>query len=132
MLAASVLIFLTIGAGLYVMLSQKQFSSQTVVNQITLQEDIQIELAQYDSRVQESVNKIDLIVSNKSEADKIKQMALSKLDDIEGSLALLEKEHTKNPDNEIIKETLLEVQRKKERVMDDILTQLDFANSSLF
>jgi len=47
-------------------------------------------------------------------------------------MASLQKDFTKNPDNEMLKAALINTQKKKIEIVDNIISQLDFANSKLY
>jgi hypothetical protein len=107
-------------------------SDEMLVNSIEYSSELNNILAYYDAVSLEKVNEIDQLVEDNDQAEMLKQTAVQRLEDIDGSLASIEKELSKNPENENIKATIINIKRKKVKVMDDILTQLDFANTSLF
>ena len=131
-IAAGLIILIVSGFLLVYILNENQNSNVALVNSIEYSQDLNDVFAYYDAISLEKVKEIDQYVDDSEKADELKQTAILRLEDIDGSLASIEKELSKNPDNENIKATLINIKRKKVKVMDDILMQLDFANTSLF
>jgi len=130
---AAVLIVLIVAATLvYNDFTNKRTNNQSLVEAINYSENLENVLAYYDAISLQKVNEIDNLVPDSEKAKKLKQIALNRLEDIDGSLASIEKELAKNPEDENIKSALINNKRKKVEVMNDILLQLDLANSSLF
>lgn len=129
--AAIIILLVTVGYFTFTFLSNTN-SNEGIVNSIEYSQDMNEILTYYDAISLEKVNEIDKLVPDNDKAKLLKQDAVNRLDDIDGSLAEIEKEFAKNPDNENIKSALINNKRKKVEVMDNILIQLDFANSSLF
>lgn len=129
-IAAGLLIFLATGTTIYLYLSRAQNNQQSA--NINYPENLKSVLAYYDAESAQKVNQIEKLVPDKERAEKLKQIAINRLEDMDGSFAAIEKELIKNPDDEKIKSALINNKRKKVEVMDEILLQLDFANSTLF
>ena len=86
----------------------------------------------YDEASLAKMNKIDALISDDEEANKIKQTAYNSLEDLDIRLAAIEKEYAKNPDNSALQAALINNKRKKVEVMDRIIMQIDFANAQLY
>jgi len=86
----------------------------------------------YDDISSEKMNKIEGYAANSEEATRVKQTAYNRLEDIDISLAAIEKEYVKNPENEMLKAALINNKRKKVAVMERILMQMDIANTQLY
>lgn len=89
-------------------------------------------MAYYDAVSLSKIQQIDGIAANSEEADKIRQTAYNRLEDIDISLAAIEKEYLKNPGNSMLKAALINNKRKKVEVMERIILQIDFANVQLY
>lgn len=131
-IAAGVAFLFIAGFFLIYLLNTSQKSSEVFVNSIEYSQDLNDILAYYDAVSLEKVNEIDNLVTDSDKAEALKKTALNRLEDIDGGLASIEKEFAKNPEDENIKSALINNKRKKVEVMDNILIQLDFANTSLF
>lgn len=86
----------------------------------------------YDDASLAKMNKIDALISDDDEAEKIKQTAYNSLEELDIRLAAIEKEYAKNPDNSALQAALINNKRKKVEVMDRIIMQIDFANAQLY
>lgn len=131
-IAASLIVLISLGLLLTYLLTDTDNSNEELVNTITYSQDMNDILAYYDAVSMEKVNQIDNLVPDPEQANELKKTAINRLDDIDGSLAAIEKELVKNPDDENIKSALINNKRKKVAVMEKILFQIDFASSSLF
>lgn len=131
-IAAVLLFMVSLGVILTYVTNTKLHANQTLVHSIEYSDDMKDILAYYDAISLEKVDEIGKLLNDSDQAEALKQNALQRLDDIDGSIASIEKELVKNPEDENIKSTIINIKRKKVKVMDDILMQLDFANTSLF
>ena len=131
-IVAGIAFLFVAGFFLIYLLNNSKKPSETLVNSIEYPQDMNDILAYYDEVSLDKVNEIDNLVSDSDKAESLKKTAINRLADIDGSLASIEKEFVKNPEDENIKSALINNKRKKVEVMDNILTQLDFANTSLF
>lgn len=131
-IAAGITILIVAGFMLIYLLNNIQNSNEGLVNSIEYSSELSDILAYYDALSLEKVKEIDQFVEDNDKAEALKLAAVHRLEDIDGSLASIEKELNKNPENENIRSAIINMKRKKVKVMDDILTQLDFANTSLF
>lgn len=129
--AASVLLVAAVSVVLFTTLkTEKQDVQQTQV--ITFSNDLNRAMAYYDEVSETKLTTIEKVVTNTEEASKIKQTAVSSLEDIDIRLAAIEKEYMKNPENEALKAALINNKRKKVEVLDRILLQIDLANTYLY
>jgi hypothetical protein len=97
------------------------------VTMITLPEELEDVFNYYDRIAQQKVEKIEQAAPNDVEAIRVKALAEKQLQSLDANLAKIEKEYMKNPGNEKIKAALVNNKRQKERIMENILTQLDQA-----
>ena len=100
--------------------------------QISYSSDMDRIMAYYDAVSKEKITEIEGRTEGSEDADKLKQMAYHRMDDMDIRLAAIEKEYMNNPDNEMLKAAIINNKRKKAEVMEHILLQIDFANSQLY
>ena len=100
--------------------------------EIILPDDIRNTLAFYDAQAAEKMKEIDRYAPNEDAAANAKREAGKQLQNIDISMATLQKDYSKDPDNEMLKAALINTQRKKVEVVGNIITQLDFANTRLY
>jgi hypothetical protein len=96
---------------------------------ISLPEELENVFNYYDRVAQQKVEKIEQAAPNETEALRVKALAEKQLQSLDASLAKIEKEYMKNPGNEKLKAALVNNKRQKERIMENILTQLDQAET---
>lgn len=106
--------------------------SEQQVMQISYASDMDQIMTYYDAVSQEKMSEIEGVTSNSEDAEKLKQIAYNRMEDMDIRLAAIEKEYMKNPDNEMLKAALINNKRKKAEVMEHILLQIDFANSQIY
>ncbi len=133
--------FLKISAVLIVLVSivylasniiNTRIADKALGQQIILPEDISNTLAYYDAQAGERLKEIDRYAPNKEAASHARLEANNQFQNIDISMASLQKDFTKNPDNEMLKAALINTQKKKIEIVDNIISQLDFANSKLY
>lgn len=95
------------------------------VTQISFSEEIEDVFAYYETQAKIKVEKIDQMAANTQQAEKVKGMAKKQLDNLDATLAEIEKEYANNPDNQVLRAALINNKRKKAEVMDNIIQQLD-------
>jgi len=95
------------------------------VNQINFSNEINDVFNYYETIASSKVDKIDQVAVNTQQAVKVKDIAKKQLEDLDASLAEIEKEYAKNPDNQMLQAALVNNKRKKVEVMDNIIQQLD-------
>ncbi len=101
------------------------------VVQIDFSNDIENVFAYYESLTSTKVGQIEQLAVNDIQAKHIKSIAEKQLENLDASLAEIEKEYVKNPENTRLKAALVNNKRKKAEIMDNILRQLDQANQPL-
>ena len=126
---AAVLLILVSSFFVFKNISFNHFGSAVLegVTMITFPEELENVFNYYDRIAQQKVEKIDQAAINDTEAQRIKTIAEKKLQALDANLAKIEKEYMKNPDNKKLKAALVNNKRQKERVIENILTQLDQA-----
>lgn len=101
------------------------------VVQIDISGDIENVFAYYESVTNTKISKIDQLAVNEEQALMIKSVAAKQLQNLDATLAEIEKEYAKNPDNVRLQAAMVNNKRKKAEVMDNILKQLDQANQPI-
>lgn len=129
--AAVLLIFITAGSAMFYFLTERQ-NSDSYVNKMEYDKELTAVFAYYDEESASKLKQIDQLTSNSEESKKLKMSAQKQLENIDISLAKIEKEYSKNPENENVKAALINNKRKKVEVMDQILMQIDFASSGIY
>jgi len=113
-------------------LISKPRQQQAVIHTITLPEEMQTVLAWYDAQAVDKMKAIDQVTNNPVQANKVREELNGQLENIDISLAALQKNYTKDPGNEVLKAALIKNKRKKVEVVDRVIRQLDIANSQLY
>jgi hypothetical protein len=98
------------------------------VVQIDFSGDIENVFAYYESVTNTKILQIDQLAINDEQALEIKSIAEKQLENLDATLAEIEKEYAKNPDNPRLQAAMVNNKRKKAEVMDNILKQLGQAN----
>jgi hypothetical protein len=98
------------------------------VVQIDLSNDLENVFVYYESITNTKVNQIEQYAVNNEQAQHVKSLARAQLENLDATLAEIEKEYAKNPENTRLQAALVNNKRKKAEVMDNILKQLDQAN----
>jgi len=101
-----------------------------VVN-IDFSNDIETVFAYYESITNTKINQIDQYAVNDEQAQHVKSLAEAQLENLDATLAEIEKEYAKNPENPRLQAALVNNKRKKAEVMENILKQLDQANQPI-
>lgn len=130
-IAASVLLVAAVSIVLFTYLKDGE-STQQQTHLISYSSDMKQAMAYYDEVSEAKMNKIEKVITNPKEADKIKETAANSLEDIDIRLAEIEKEYMKNPENKALQAALINNKRKKVDVLDRILLQIDLANTYLY
>ena len=102
------------------------------VREITYASELGQVMDYYQQVSEEKMAQMEKMTTGNEEAGKLKLMAYGTMEDIDSRLAAIEKEYMKNPENEMLKAALINNRRKKAEVMQQILLQIDFANSQLY
>ncbi|MBN2173541.1 MAG: hypothetical protein JW731_05385 [Bacteroidales bacterium] len=79
----------------------------------------------YNVITDKKVAQIDQLASSETEATKIKEMALSELNELNQDKIFLENEYARNPENERVLNALLVNQQKRAEVLDKIINMLN-------
>lgn len=130
-IAAIFILLLAVGYATFSYLIQKSAKSDHT-RMIVYSSGLNQVMTYYDDVSTEKIGKIENYTTNSEEAKRIKKEASSRLEDIDISLAAIEKEYLKNPENEMLKAALINNKRKKVEVMDRIIMQMDVANTQLY
>jgi hypothetical protein len=101
------------------------------VVQIDFSEDIENVFAYYESVTNTKISQIEQLAINDVQASQIKSIAEKQLENLDATLAEIEKEYAKNPYNHKLQAAMVNNKRKKAEVMDNILKQLDLANQPI-
>jgi hypothetical protein len=101
------------------------------VVQIDFSGDIENVFAYYESITNVKVGQIDQLALNDEQALRVKTVAEKQLENLDATLAEIEKEYVKNPENTKLQAALINNKRKKAEVMDNILKQMSQANQPL-
>ena len=128
-IAAAVLIFVAISTLYYT--DSFSYLKNTISKQIVAAElpaEVMEVMQYYNVITDKKVDRIDQLAVSEDEAAKIKQMALTELQDLENDRTELEKEYTQNPNSERIVNALLLNQRKRAEVLDKIINVLNQIN----
>ena len=128
--AAAILILVAASYVTYDFILNKPSEKQVL--QISYASELDQIMAYYDGVSQEKISEIEGLTGDSEDAEKLKQLAYNRMEDMDIRLAAIEKEYMKNPDNEMLKAALINNKRKKAEVMEHILLQIDFANSQLY
>ncbi len=101
------------------------------VVQIDFSGDMENVFAYYESVTNTKISQIDQFAVNDVQALQIKTVAEKQLENLDATLAEIEKEYAKNPDNVRLQAAMVNNKRKKAEVMDNILKQLNQANQPI-
>ncbi|HZK08015.1 MAG TPA: hypothetical protein VFC92_07420 [Bacteroidales bacterium] len=128
---AAVLLILVSSFFVFKNISFQRFGGAVLegVTMIAFPEELESVFNYYDRAAQQKVEEIDQAVPNDAEALRVKALAEKQLQALDASLAKIEKEYMKNPENEKVKAALVNNKRQKERIMETILAQLDQAEA---
>ncbi len=99
------------------------------VSKIEFPKEINDVFAYYDAVTNSKVDEIDKLTITREEAERVKKIAKNQLQNLDANLAEIEKEYSKNPDNELLYAALINNKKKKAEIMDNIIKQLDKANN---
>jgi hypothetical protein len=102
------------------------------ISSAVIQEVINIELpaemegmfAQYDAKVEEKLDQIDVLAPNPEEAERIRRIARKQLDNLDAELAAIEKEFMTNPGNKKLETALINHKLLKSETIESILNRL--------
>lgn len=89
-------------------------------------------LKYYDAASYIKTEEIEQYALNPEEALKSRQKAGHQLENLDARLAAIEKEYIKNPENKQLKAALVNTKRKKSEVINQIVRQLEIAQSGYY
>jgi hypothetical protein len=127
--AAAILIFLVIGGLLFT----GTFSNfRNIFSEKIMAADLPTELKEvmhyYNVITDTRVNQIEELAVSEEEAERVKEMAMVELKELENNHKNLEKEFQKNPGNERIMHALVLNQQKKSEILDKIINVMNQLN----
>lgn len=130
--AASLIVLVAVSYLAFNFLADRNSISAEEAQLISYSPELNEVMAYYDNASIAKMTKIDALVTDDEEAEKIKQTAYNSLEDLDIRLAAIEKEYMKNPGNSALEAALINNKRKKVEVMDRIIMQIDFSNTQLY
>lgn len=133
---------LKIAAVALLLLSVSYFTFNQFINQksntmasvipIEYSNDMGEVLEYYDATSYLKTEEIEQYALNPEEALKSRQKAGRQLENLDARLAAIEKEYIKNPQNKQLKAALVNTKRKKSEVINQIVRQLEIAQSGYY
>ena len=130
-IAATLLILISVGFITFNFISEKKSNAQNVLL-IEYNEDFESILTYYDEAAAGKMNEINRLSEDVDQAGEIKKAVLNQFEDLDISLAAIEKDYSKDPENEKLKAAMINNKRNKVKVMDQVIRQLDVSNRQLF
>ena len=119
--AAAVLI---VFASSYTIINTIDFKSNTAtITPIVFSYELQEIQDYYDDNAKFDLDKIDEIITDEKQAEALKAKAEEHINKIDAKLVMIEKEYVKNPDCERLKAAIINGNRMKKEVVDDIVKQ---------
>ena len=105
-------------------------SVMSQVTEISFGPELENVFAYYDAISEQKIDQIDQVAKDSTEANRIRQFAQKQLKELDANLAAIEKEYAKYPDNQRLKAAIINNKRKKAEIMDNIIKQVDEANTN--
>lgn len=130
-IAATLIILISVGYVTFNFITEKKSNAQNVML-IEYNEDFESILTYYDAKAADKILEIESLSPDAEQATHVKKTALKQFENIDISMAAIEKEYHKNPENEKLKAAMINSKRNKVKVMDQIIQQLNMANHQLF
>jgi len=130
-IAATLLILISIGAVAFNFITEKKSSAQNV-QLIEYSDDFESVLTYYDEKAANKMQEIEKLSPNNEQASRVKKSVERQFEDLDISMAAIEKDYKKNPENEKLKAAMINSKRNKVKVMDQVIQQLNMANHQLF
>ena len=130
-IAATILILISVGFITFNYIVEKESNAQNVLL-IEYNENFESILTYYDEAAAGKMNEINRLSEDVDQAGEIKKAVLNQFEDLDISLAAIEKDYSKDPENEKLKAAMINNKRNKVKVMDQIIRQLDMSNRQLF
>ncbi len=125
-IAASLIILISIS---YLVYNQQELMDNNIqyITQIEYTDDFLTIQDYYDDLSNEKLLEIDEFAKDKEEASRLKSKAKKKMDKLDESLAMIEKEYVKNPQCKKLKDAIISNKKMKVDVVNNIVEQLDNA-----
>ncbi len=130
-IAATLLILISVGFITFNYIAEKKSNVQNVFL-IEYNKDFESVLTFYDNEATDKINEISRLSQDADQASKIRKAVLNQFEDLDISLAAIEKDYSKDPENEKLKAAIINNKRNKVKVMDQVIRQLDMTNHQLF
>lgn len=130
-IAATMLILISVGFIAFNFITEKKSNAQQVLL-IEYNEDFESVLTYYDEKASGKMQELMAIAKDDEQAEQLKKTVLNQFEDLEISMAAIEKDYSKDPENEKLKAAMINSKRNKVRVMDQVIQQLNMANHQLF
>ena len=102
-------------------------SNATKISSIKLPLDLTETLDYYNQKALAEANNISKESHSTSETDRVQKFAQKQIEKLDAQLLSIEKEYVKNPGNEAVRAALVNTQRKKSEIIDNISTQTNMA-----
>lgn len=130
--AAIAIILLSVSSLVIFQFNNQNQGNQANIIQIQYSNEMGEVLEYYDAASYLKTEEIDQYALNPEEAIKSRQKAGRQLENLDASLAAIEKEYIKNPENRQLKAALVNTKRKKSEVINQIVKQLKIAQSGYY
>jgi len=130
-IAATLLILISVGFITFNYIVEKESNAQNVLL-IEYNEDLKSILTYYDEEASGKMNEINRLSKDDDQVGEIKKVVLNQFEDLDISLAAIEKDYSKDPENEKLKAAMINNKRNKVKVMDQVIRQLEMTNNQLF
>ncbi|MCF6171296.1 MAG: hypothetical protein L3J66_09995 [Bacteroidales bacterium] len=113
----------------YVLSNRPAQPSSSQVTRIVFSEELSEVLDYYEAVSKLKEDEIEQLAPSPEEAATIRKHAARQMENIDASLAQIEKEYMKDPGNEQFRALLVNTKRKKLEVMDQITRQMEISYS---
>ena len=130
-IAASLVILISVSYITFNFISEKKSNAQNVLL-IEYNEDFESILSFYDQKASNKLSELEKFSKSSEQATEMKSAVMKQFEELDISLAAIEKDYLKNPDNEKLKAAMINNKRNKVKVMDQVIRQLNMANHQLF
>ena len=130
-IAATMLILISIRAVAFNFITESKSNAQNVLL-IEYNEDFQSVLTYYDDKAASKMQEIEKLSPDDEQAYRVKKAVQQQFEDLDISIAAIEKDYQKNPENEKLKAAMINSKRNKVKVMEQVIQQLNMANHQLF
>ncbi len=130
-IAATIIVFVAASVAIF-RYSFSDLSGAVIkeATRITFSKEIEDVFNYYESVTSSEINRIDQLALNDKEAARVKAIAGKQLENLDASLAAIEKEYAKNPDNQKLKAAMVNNKRMKAEIVENIVKQLNVAEKN--